>query len=99
MKLTKEISHDIIIFGAGLAGLSAALEILERDETANVAVISKVHPVRSHSGAAQGGINAALRFDDSWHSHKFDTVKGSWFLADQDAARILCSEAKEVIAR
>jgi succinate dehydrogenase / fumarate reductase flavoprotein subunit len=99
MKLTKEISHDIIIFGAGLAGLSAALEILERDETANVAVISKVHPVRSHSGAAQGGINAALRFDDSWHSHMFDTVKGSWFLADQDAARILTSEAKEVIAR
>jgi len=99
MKLTKEISHDIIIFGAGLAGLSAALEILERDETANVAVISKVHPVRPHSGAAQGGINAALRFDDNWHSHKFDTVKGSWFLADQDAARILCSEAKEVIAR
>ena len=99
MKLTKEISHDIIIFGAGLAGLSAALEILEQDEKANVAVVSKVHPVRSHSGAAQGGINAALRFDDSWHSHKYDTVKGSWFLADQDAARILCSEAKEAIAR
>lgn len=99
MKISNEISHDIIVFGAGLAGLSAALEILERDETTDVAVISKVHPVRSHSGAAQGGINAALRFDDSWHSHMYDTVKGSWFLADQDAARILASEAKEVIAR
>lgn len=99
MQILNETQHDIVIFGAGLAGLSAALEILERDEAANVAVISKVHPVRSHSGAAQGGINAALRFDDSWHSHMFDTVKGSWFLADQDAARILCSEAKEVIAR
>jgi succinate dehydrogenase/fumarate reductase flavoprotein subunit len=99
MQISKEITYDIIIMGAGLAGLSAALEILERDEKADVAVVSKVHPVRSHSGAAQGGINAALRFDDSWHSHKYDTVKGSWFLADQDAVRILTSEAKEVIAR
>lgn len=99
MQILNENQHDIVIFGAGLAGLSAALEILEQDETANVAVVSKVHPVRSHSGAAQGGINAALRFDDSWHSHQYDTVKGSWFLADQDATRILCSEAKEVIAR
>ncbi len=99
MRISKEINHDIIVFGAGLTGLSAALEILERDERADVTVVSKVHPVRSHSGAAQGGINAALRFDDSWHSHKYDTVKGSWFLADQDAVRILSSEAKEVIAR
>jgi len=99
MKISREINYDIIVFGAGLAGLSAALEILEREESADVAVVSKVHPVRSHSGAAQGGINAALRFDDSWHSHKYDTVKGSWFLADQDGVRILCSEAKEVIAR
>lgn len=99
MRISKEINHDIIVFGAGLTGLSAALEILERDERADVTVVSKVHPVRSHSGAAQGGINAALRFDDSWHSHKYDTVKGSWFLADQDAVRILSTEAKEVIAR
>ena len=99
MHIAREINHDIIVFGAGLAGLSAALEIREQDESADVAVVTKVHPVRSHSGAAQGGINAALRFDDSWHSHMFDTVKGSWFLADQDAVRILSSEAKEVIAR
>jgi len=99
MQQSNEKTHDIVIIGAGLAGLSAALEIREKDENADVAVITKVHPVRSHSGAAQGGINAALRFDDSWHSHEYDTVKGSWFLADQDAVRMLCSEAKEVIAR
>ena len=98
-QILTEISHDVIIVGAGLAGLSAALEISELDDSVNVAVISKVHPVRSHSGAAQGGINAAIRFDDSWQGHKYDTVKGSWFLADQDAARVLCSEAKDAIAR
>ncbi len=91
--------HDIIILGAGLTGLSAALEARELDEHIDIAVVSKVHPVRSHSGAAQGGINAAIRFDDSWQEHMYDTVKGSWFLADQDAARVLCSEAKDAIAR
>jgi len=99
MRISDEVTYDLIIVGAGLAGLSAALEIREQDESADVAVVTKVHPVRSHSGAAQGGINASLRFDDSWHSHMYDTVKGSWFLADQDAVRILSSEAKEVIAR
>ncbi len=99
MQISNEITHDIIIIGAGLAGQSAALEVLERDEKADVSIVTKVHPVRSHSGAAQGGINAALRLDDSWHSHMYDTVKGSWFLSDQDAVCILCSEAKEVIAR
>lgn len=99
MHVTNEITHDIVIIGAGLTGLSAALEVKEMDGSVDVALVSKVHPVRSHSGAAQGGINAALRFDDSWHSHMYDTVKGSWFLADQDAARVLCSEAKECISR
>lgn len=94
-----EINHDVIILGAGLAGLSAAIEAREQDATADVAIFSKVHPVRSHSGAAQGGINAAIRFDDSWQGHFYDTVKGSWFLADQDAVRVLCSEAKDAIAR
>ena len=98
-QILTEISHDVIIVGAGLAGLSAALEISELDDSVDVAVITKVHPVRSHSGAAQGGINAAIRFDDSWQGHKYDTVKGSWFLADQDAVRVLCSEAKDAIAR
>jgi len=99
MHVSETKNHDIIIIGAGLAGLSAALEAREIDESADVAIISKVHPVRSHSGAAQGGINAAIRFDDSWKSHEYDTVKGSWFLADQDAVRVLCSEARETIAR
>lgn len=94
-----EVTHDVIVLGAGLAGLSAAIEARENDATADVALFSKVHPVRSHSGAAQGGINAALRFDDGWQGHVYDTVKGSWFLADQDAVRVLCSEAKDAIAR
>ncbi len=99
MQIAEILHHDILIFGAGLTGLSAALEARERDPHADIAIISKVHPVRSHSGAAQGGINAVLRFDDSWHGHVYDTVKGSWFLADQDAVRVLCSEAKEAISR
>lgn len=62
-----------------------------------VGIVSKVHPVRSHSNAAQGGINAALNPDDSWESHAFDTVKGSDYLGDQDAIEIMCSEAPEEI--
>lgn len=99
MQVKSEITHDVLVLGAGLTGLNAAVQIKELDPSADVAVISKVHPVRSHSGAAQGGINAALRFDDSWQSHMYDTVKGSWFLADQDAVRVLTSEAKDAISR
>ena len=99
MQVTEVLTHDMIILGAGLAGLSAAIEARENDAAADVALFSKVHPLRSHSGAAQGGINAALRFDDSWQGHAYDTVKGSWFLADQDAVRVLCSEAKDAISR
>ncbi|MCH8850677.1 MAG: FAD-binding protein, partial [Chloroflexi bacterium] len=68
-------------------------------EGANVGMISKVHPVRSHSNAAQGGINAALDEGDSWEEHAFDTVKGSDYLADQDSVEVLCQEAgAELIA-
>jgi succinate dehydrogenase / fumarate reductase flavoprotein subunit len=81
--------HDIIIVGGGLAGLRAALSA----SSADVAVISKVHPLRSHSVAAQGGINAALGNDDRWEDHAFDTIKGSDYLADQDAVELLCTEA------
>ncbi len=81
--------HDIIIVGGGLAGLRAALSA----KNADVAVISKVHPLRSHSVAAQGGINAALGSDDRWEDHAFDTIKGSDYLADQDAVEALCKEA------
>ncbi len=85
--------HDVLVIGAGLAGQRAALAAAE--EGASVGIISKVHPVRSHSNAAQGGINAALDPEDSWESHAFDTVKGSDYLGDQDAIEIMCREAPE----
>jgi succinate dehydrogenase / fumarate reductase, flavoprotein subunit len=85
--------HDVLVIGAGLAGQRAALAAAEKG--ASVGIISKVHPVRSHSNAAQGGINAALDPQDSWESHAFDTVKGSDYLGDQDAIEIMCREAPE----
>ena len=90
--------HDVLVIGAGLAGMRAALTA--RENGVDVAMISKVHPVRSHSNAAQGGINAALTDrGDAWEDHAFDTIKGSDFLADQDAVEIMCREAgAEVIA-
>jgi succinate dehydrogenase / fumarate reductase flavoprotein subunit len=84
-------AHDVLIIGAGLAGQRAALAAA--DAGASVALLSKVHPVRSHSVAAAGGINAAIDPADDWRSHAFDTVKGSDFLGDQDAIEIMCSEA------
>ena len=84
-------SHDVLIIGAGLAGQRAALAAAEQGAT--VAILSKVHPVRSHSNAAAGGINAALNPEDSWESHAYDTVKGSDYLGDQDAIEIMCREA------
>jgi succinate dehydrogenase / fumarate reductase flavoprotein subunit len=83
--------HDVLVIGAGLAGQRAALAAAE--EGASVGIVSKVHPVRSHSNAAQGGINAALNPEDSWESHAFDTVKGSDYLGDQDAIEIMCKQA------
>ena len=90
-------SHDVLIIGAGLAGMRAALSAAQNG--ADVAVISKVHPVRSHSNAAQGGINAALEHaGDDWRDHAYDTVKGSDYLGDQDAIEVMCREAgSEVI--
>jgi succinate dehydrogenase / fumarate reductase flavoprotein subunit len=84
-------SHDVLVIGAGLAGQRAALAAAE--EGVSVGILAKVHPVRSHSNAAQGGINAALNPEDSWESHAFDTVKGSDYLGDQDAIEIMCREA------
>ena len=88
--------HDVLIIGAGLAGLRAAVEATRLG--LDVAVISKVHPVRSHSNAAQGGINAPLtdRGDD-WEGHALDTIKGSDYLADQDAVEIMSSEAGDAV--
>src|SRR3954467_10933813 len=88
-------AHDVLIIGAGLAGQRAALAAAR--EGATVAIMSKVHPVRSHSNAAAGGINAALNPDDSWESHAFDTVKGSDYLGDQDAIEIMCREAPDEV--
>ena len=86
------LEHDVLVIGAGLAGMRAA--IAASANGANTAIISKVHPVRSHSNAAQGGINAALldRGDD-WEDHAYDTIKGSDFLGDQDAIEVMCSSA------
>src|SRR5215210_2003363 len=89
--------HDVLVIGAGLAGQRAALAAAE--EGASVGIMSKVHPVRSHSNAAQGGINAALNPEDSWESHAFDTIKGSDYLGDQDAVEIMCREAPEELLR
>ena len=89
-------TFDAVIVGAGGAGLMAALYASRK---ANVAVISKLYPTRSHTGAAQGGIGAALGNlgEDKWEWHAYDTVKGSDYLADQDAVDILCQEAVETI--
>jgi succinate dehydrogenase / fumarate reductase, flavoprotein subunit len=88
-------SHDVLVIGAGLAGQRAALAAAR--EGVSVGIVSKVHPVRSHSNAAQGGINAALNPEDTWESHAFDTIKGSDYLGDQDAIEIMCREAPEEI--
>jgi len=89
--------HDVIIVGSGLAGLRAALEA---SKVADVAVVSKVFPTRSHSGAAQGGIAASLANEspeDNWEFHMFDTVKGSDYLGDQDAIHQMVTQAPEVV--
>jgi succinate dehydrogenase / fumarate reductase flavoprotein subunit len=88
-----DATHDVLVVGAGCAGMRAAIEA--HDAGANVALLSKLHPTRSHSGAAEGGINAALgnASEDNPEIHAFDTVKGADYLADQDAVEILCDEA------
>ncbi len=94
------IYHDVVVVGAGLAGLRAAIAVNQKN--VNVAVLTKVHPVRSHSGAAQGGINAAMGNNprggfDSVEKHAFDTIKGADYLADQPAALKFTTAAPGVI--
>jgi succinate dehydrogenase / fumarate reductase, flavoprotein subunit len=91
------IKHDIVVVGGGLAGMRAAVQAAERG--ADVAIVSKMHPVRSHSGAAQGGINAALGNveEDSPELHAFDCVKGSDYLGDQDAIIAMAEDAPRQI--
>jgi succinate dehydrogenase / fumarate reductase, flavoprotein subunit len=88
--------HDVIIVGAGLAGLRAAMEVAGATDTA---LLSKVYPTRSHSGAAQGGIAAALgnEEEDFWEWHMYDTVKGGDYLTDQDVAEILAKDAVRAV--
>ena len=88
------ITHDILIVGAGLAGMRAAIAA---PPDLDVALLSKVHPVRSHSVAAQGGINAAIGEQDSWEAHAYDTTKGGLYLGDQDAIEAMCREAPQDI--
>jgi succinate dehydrogenase / fumarate reductase, flavoprotein subunit len=93
---TATFPHQVLVVGGGLAGLTAAIEAAEQG--LDVAVLSHVHPVRSHSGAAQGGINASLGNaeqgrDDDWEKHTYDTIRGSDYLADQDAVEIAIKDA------
>ncbi|WP_336344086.1 FAD-binding protein [Halalkalicoccus ordinarius] len=85
--------HDVLVVGAGGAGLRAA--IAAHEEGADVALVTKLHPVRSHTGAAEGGINAVLREGDSWEDHAYDTMKGSDYLGDAPAVETLCQDSPE----
>ncbi|MBI3089735.1 MAG: succinate dehydrogenase flavoprotein subunit [Candidatus Tectomicrobia bacterium] len=91
--------HDVVVVGSGLAGMEAALRA-SQDGELDVAIVSKVFPTRSHSGAAQGGIACAIGNqdpEDNWEVHMFDTVKGGDYLVDQDAAELMCKKAPEII--
>ncbi len=87
--------HDVIVVGAGGAGLRAA--IAAQEAGADVAIVTKLHPVRSHTGAAEGGINAALRDADDWTDHAYDTMKGSDYLGDAPAVETLCKNSPEEV--
>ncbi len=89
-------TYDVVIVGAGGAGMRAALEAGQRARTA---VLTKLYPTRSHTGAAQGGMCAALANveEDNWEWHTFDTVKGGDYLVDQDAAEVMCKEAIDAV--
>ena len=94
--MIQEHRYDVVIVGAGGAGMRAAIEAGPRVRTA---VLTKLYPTRTHTGAAQGGMCAALANveDDNWEWHTFDTVKGGDYLVDQDAAEIMCKEAIDAV--
>ncbi|MBI5756041.1 MAG: FAD-binding protein, partial [Nitrospirae bacterium] len=92
------LSHDILIIGGGGAGLRAAIAIAHSHPSLKTAVVSKVYPMRSHTVAAEGGCAAVLKEDDTHDLHAYDTIKGSDYLADQDAVEAFVRDAsKEVI--
>ena len=92
-----KLTHDIVIIGAGLAGLRAAIAAAEVSNKLDIAVISKLHPIRSHSVCAQGGTGAVMQEKDSFDLHAFDTVKGADYLADQDAVEFFVRQAPQEI--
>ena len=98
-RVPKQEEFDVLVIGSGGAGLRASLELAKTGY--DVAVISKVYPTRSHTAAAQGGVNAALGYadegGDDWRFHWYDTVMGSDFLADQDAVEYMCEHAPATI--
>ncbi len=92
------LSHDVVIIGGGAAGLRAAIAAAERSQMPDVALVSKVYPMRSHTVSAEGGLAAAIGDDDSYDLHAYDTIKGSDFLADQDVVEEFVRECpKEII--
>jgi len=94
----EKITHELVIVGAGLAGLRAAIAAAEVNDKLDIAVLSKLHPIRSHSVCAQGGTGAVMQEKDSFELHAWDTVKGADFLADQDAVEFFVSQApKEIV--
>ncbi|MFX1533016.1 MAG: succinate dehydrogenase/fumarate reductase flavoprotein subunit [Promethearchaeota archaeon] len=94
----EKLIHDVVIIGAGMAGLRAAIAAAEFSKKVDIALVSKVYPIRSHSVCAQGGTAAVLREGDTYDSHSWDTIKGSDFLADQDVVEFFVKQApKEII--
>src|ERR1043166_2620668 len=92
-------SHDVVIVGAGGAGLRAAMAVSETDPHLSVAVVSKVYPMRSHTVSAEGGAAGAIRADDSLDEHAYDTVSGGDWLCDQDAVEAFVAEAPQELLR
>ena len=86
-------SHDVLLVGGGAAGLRGAIAVAETNPNLNVAVLSKVYPMRSHTVSAEGGAAGVVRQDDSLDEHAYDTISGGDWLADQDAVESFVQEA------